>query len=407
MGEIMIIEDKLQVYSYRWILLFIFMLGNLSLQILWISYATVTLDAAIYYNVGEFEILFLSTIFMITYIPVSFIATWFINKFGFRMGVGLGAIINGVFGFLRALAGPNYFLVLLIQIMISISQPFFLNSVSLLSSNWFPESERTKATGLSIISQLLGIALGMVLTPILVVVYSFEAMLLIYGLYGLIIGIVFVILARDKPPTPPSMNVLKEDAKVKGGLKLLFSNKQFWILMIVFFVGLGAFNMVTTYIELIVAPRGLTSIEAGNLGGILLLGGIIGAQVLSILADKLRKRVLLIKISLVITVVSFFLLSFANTTTTLYVSGFLLGFGLLSIGPVLIEHAVDITAPVPEASSNGILMVIGSISGIIFIVAFERLTTPSGDYLPALIVLSILSLIAFLLSFFLKETKRE
>ena len=173
------VEDKLKVYGYRWILLLIFMLGNLSLQILWISYATVTLDAAIYYSVGEFEILFLSTIFMITYIPVSFIATWFINKFGFRMGVGLGAIINGVFGFLRALAGPNYLLVLLIQIMISISQPFFLNSVSLLSGNWFPESERTKATGLSIISQFLGIALGMILTPILVINYSFEVMLFI------------------------------------------------------------------------------------------------------------------------------------------------------------------------------------------------------------------------------------
>jgi len=398
-------EEKPQVYGYRWILLFIFMLGNLSLQILWISYATVTLEAATYYNVNEFEILFLSTIIMITYIPVSFLATWFINKFGFRMGVGLGAIISGIFGFSRALAGPNYLLVLFFQIMIGVSQPFFLNSVSLLSANWFPESERTKATGLSIISQFLGIALGMVLTPILVVVYSIEAMLFIYGLYSLMIGILFVILARDRPPTPPSIKVLKDDAKLKGGLKLLFSNKQFWILLIIFFVGLGAFNMISTYIELIVAPRGLTSIEAGNLGGILLLGGMIGAQLMSVLADKLRKRALLIQISLVITVCSFFLLSFADTTLMLYASGFLLGFGLLSVGPVLFEFAVDITVPVPEASSNGLLMVIGSISGIIFIVAFERLTTPSGDYLPALIVLSVLSLISFFLSIFLKDVK--
>ncbi len=399
-------EDKLKVYSYRWVLLLIFMLGNVSLQILWISYATVTLEAATYYSVGEFEILFLSTIFMITYIPVSFIATWFINIFGIRMGVGLGALINGVFGFLRALAGPNYVLVLFFTVMISLSQPFFLNSVSLLSANWFPESERTKATGLSINSQLLGIALGMVLTPILVVAYSFEVMLFIYGLYSLIIGIVFVILARDKPPTPPSIKLLKEDDKVKGSLKLLLSNRMFWFLLIIFFVGLGAFNMITTYIELIVAPRGLSSIEAGNLGGIMLLGGIIGAQVLSILADKLRKRVLLIRISLVITVASFFLLSFATTTILIYVSGFLLGFGLMSVGPVLVEYAVEITVPAPEASSNGLLMVTGSISGIIFIMGFERFTTPSGDYLPALIVLSFLSLIAFILSFFLKDIKR-
>lgn len=399
-------EDKLKVYSYRWVLLLIFMLGNVSLQILWISYATVTLEAATYYSVGEFEILFLSTIFMITYIPVSFIATWFINRFGIRMGVGLGALINGVFGFLRALAGPNYVLVLFFTVMISLSQPFFLNSVSLLSANWFPESERTKATGLSINSQLLGIALGMVLTPILVVAYSFEVMLFIYGLYSLIIGIVFVILARDKPPTPPSIKLLKEDDKVKGSLKLLLSNRMFWFLLIIFFVGLGAFNMITTYIELIVAPRGLSSIEAGNLGGIMLLGGIIGAQVLSILADKLRKRVLLIRISLLITVASFFLLSFATTTILIYVSGFLLGFGLMSVGPVLVEYAVEITVPAPEASSNGLLMVTGSISGIIFIMGFERFTTPSGDYLPALIVLSFLSLIAFILSFFLKDIKR-
>ena len=399
-------EDKLKVYSYRWVLLLIFMLGNVSLQILWISYATVTLEAATYYSVGEFEILFLSTIFMITYIPVSFIATWFINRFGIRMGVGLGALINGVFGFLRALAGPNYVLVLFFTVMISLSQPFFLNSVSLLSANWFPESERTKATGLLINSQLLGIALGMVLTPILVVAYSFEVMLFIYGLYSLIIGIVFVILARDKPPTPPSIKLLKEDDKVKGSLKLLLSNRMFWFLLIIFFVGLGAFNMITTYIELIVAPRGLSSIEAGNLGGIMLLGGIIGAQVLSILADKLRKRVLLIRISLVITVASFFLLSFATTTILIYISGFLLGFGLMSVGPVLVEYAVEITVPAPEASSNGLLMVTGSISGIIFIMGFEKFTTPSGDYLPALIVLSILSLIAFILSFFLKDIKR-
>ncbi len=398
-------EDKLKVYSYRWVLLLIFMLGNVSLQILWISYATVTLEAATYYSVGEFEILFLSTIFMITYIPVSFIATWFINKFGFRMGVGLGALINGVFGFLRALAGPNYTLVLFIQIMISISQPFFLNSVSLLSANWFPESERTKATGLSINSQFLGIAIGMFLTPIIVIVFNLEVMLFIYGLYALIIGIVFVIFARDSPPTPPSFRVKKEDAPLKGGLKLLILNKQFGIVSVIFFVGLGAFNMITTYIELIVVPRGLTAIEVGNLGGLLILGGIIGATMMSILADKLQKRALLIKISSLIAVASFFMLSFANTTILLYISGFLLGFGLLSVGPVLLEYTVDATIPVPEASSNGLLMVIGSISGILFILGFEGLTTPSGDYLPALIVLSILSLVSFLLSLFLKDVK--
>ena len=343
----------------------------------------------------------------ISYIPVSFIATWFINRFGFRIGVGLGAMINGVFGFLRVLVGPNYPLVLIVQVMVSLSQPFFLNSVSLLSKNWFPESERNTSTGLSVISQLLGIAIGMVLTPILVIAFNLEVMLFIYGLYSLIIGVVFVIFARDEPPTPPSIRVNKEDTEVKGGLKLLFLSKQFVIISIIFFVGLGAFNMLSTYIELIVSPRGLSAIEVGNLGGLMILGGIIGATLMSTLADKLRKRAFLIKISLLIAVASFIVISFANTTPLLYVTGFLLGFGLLSVGPVLLEYAVDVTVPVPEASSNGMLMVIGSISGILFILGFEGFTTPSGDYFPALIVLSILSLVSFVLSLFLKDVKKE
>ena len=49
----------------------------------------------------------------------------------------------------------------------------------------------------------------------------------------------------------------------------------------------------------------------------------------------------------------------------------------------------------------------GSISGILFILGFERLTTPSGDYFPTLLVLSVLSLITFFLSFFLREVRKE
>ena len=398
--------EKVHVYGYRWIILILFMLLNICSQILWISYATVTLEATTYYNVSEFEILFLSTIFMIVYIPVTFITNWFINRFGFKIGVGFGALLNGVFGFLRFLVGPNYLLILFFSIMIAISQPFFLNTVTLLSANWFPESERTTATGLSVISQLLGIALGMVLTPILVIVFSFEIMLFIYGIFSLIIGIIFIIFARDKPPIAPSIKLTEENVIVKGSLKRLIFNKLFWILIIIFLVGLGAFNMVTTYIELIVAPRGLTAIDAGNLGGIMLIGGIVGSVLMSILSDKLRKRIILIKISLLIAFVAFLAISLANNAIMLYIFGFLLGFGLLSVGPVVLEYAVDITVPVPEATSNGMLMMVGAVGGIIFILGFEGFTTPSGDYLPALIVLSILSLVSFILSFFLKDAKR-
>lgn len=397
-------ETKIQVYSYRWIELLLFMFVNITLQMLWISFAPVTSIAEVFYNVDELSILILAMSFMVVYIPITFLASWLIDKHGFKIGAGIGALLAAVFGFLRFFAFTNYSIVLIFQIGIAISQPFVLNSITKLSSNWFPESERTTATGLSIISQFLGIALGMLITPILVTGNDLGLMLLLYGIITMISGILFLIFAKDKPSTPPSEVDTSEKVFMSEGLKQLFTNKQFLILVLVFFIGLGTFNMISSYIELIIIPRGYGVEEAGILGGIMLFGGIIGAIVMSALSDKFKKPKILILTSVLIAVISLFLLTFTSDIILLYMSSFLLGFGILSAGPVALEYAVEITRPVPESSSNGILMMIGQVGGILFILGLVDFTF-NGDYFPALLLLACLTVGIFILGFFLKDTK--
>src|SRR5665647_185442 len=48
----------------------------------------------------------------------------------------------------------------------------------------------------------------------------------------------------------------------------------------------GIFN----WIESIVRPKGFDISQAGNLGGALLIGGIVGAAIIPLLSDKLHKR---------------------------------------------------------------------------------------------------------------------
>ncbi|MFX0044045.1 MAG: MFS transporter, partial [Candidatus Hodarchaeota archaeon] len=148
-------KENIEVYGFRWIVLLLFMLVNISLQILWISFAPVRSVAATFYDVDELFIDLLAMSFMVVYIPVTFLSAWMIDKFGFRIGAGIGAIIAGIFGLLRFFAFEDYFLVLLFQIGIGIGQPFILNVVTKLSANWFPDSERTTATGIALISQFL------------------------------------------------------------------------------------------------------------------------------------------------------------------------------------------------------------------------------------------------------------
>jgi len=393
----------MQVYGFRWIVLLLFMFANLVLQILWISFASITIEAAVFYGVAELDILLLSLVFMIAYIPVTFLASWIIDKYDFRIGAGIGAVLAGIFGLLRYFAGGDYLLVLIFQIGIAVGQPFVLNSITRLSANWFPESERTSATGLSMISQFIGIMLGILITPFIYEAFNISIMLLIYGILAVISGALFVIFAKNKPPTPPSTEISGERVLMGTGLRQLFLNKYFIILFITFFFGLGIFNFVTSYIELIVTPRGFDATDAGLLGGLMLIGGIIGCVIMSFLSDKYKKRKILLIISILVATTSLFIITFSADPIILYLFSFLLGYGILSAGPVALEYAVDLTKPIPEATSNGMLMMIGQVGGIIFILFFEGFTTPLGDYFPTLLLESIFLLAVLVIAFFLKE----
>ena len=74
------------------------------------------------------------------------------------------------------------------------------------------------------------------------------------------------------------------------GLKHAVKIKAFWFFLAISFIGLGIFNGLTTWVEGIIRPRGFTPSDAGTIGALLLVGGLIGAIVIPSLSDKQRKR---------------------------------------------------------------------------------------------------------------------
>jgi fucose permease len=131
-------QSTFKVYPYRWVVLIVFMLVVAINQLLWITFAAITGDAAIYYDVSHLSIGLLSMSFMIVYIIVSIPASWVIDTYGMRVAVGIGAAFTGVFGLMRGLAGEDYTLVLIAQIGIAVGQPFILNAITTVAAHWFP-----------------------------------------------------------------------------------------------------------------------------------------------------------------------------------------------------------------------------------------------------------------------------
>lgn len=389
-------------YAYRWIVLSAFVLVASMTQILWISFAPITSAAAEFYGTSVLNIGLLSMVFMVVYILVFLPAAWVIDTWGFKAAVGIGAVLSAVFALTRGLFASNFALVLASQTGIAIGQPFVIGAITKIAARWFPVRERATASGLGTLALYLGPLGAMLLSPYLFLRLGMRRMLILYGVAAAVAAVVFLVAAREKPPTPAGPD---ERTLMFDGLKAMLRRRDFLILLAMFFVGLGMFNGVATWIEDIVRPRGFTISQAGLLGGLMLVGGIVGAVVIPIFSDRSRRRKPFLLAALIGLIPGLLGMAFAGSLGLLLFSGFVFGFFLLSAGPIGFQYAAEIMHPAPEGTSNSLLLVIGQISGIIFIFAMNAGRSPSNGAMTASIIgLAVLAAVATVFAAFLPES---
>jgi len=251
----------------------------------------------------------------------------------------------------------------------AIAQPFLLNAFTKLASNWFPENEEALASGLLTMSMFIGFTIVMILC---------------------------LVLVKDKPKLPPNPIAAEKKVTMTIGLKALFRNRDFLLLLGIFFIGVGAFNAILTKIDYIFKNRPLdidSALAPGIVGGLIVIGGLCGAVILSALSDKYHKRRIFLIMAAGMAVPLSLFLQYISSIVLLGLCGFVFGFFLISAMPVGLTYAVEKTHPVPEATSNGILMLSGQISGLPIVFLFN------------MTAITILFGVAFILALLLHDIK--
>jgi len=341
-------NSAIKVYSYRWIVLIVFSIINALVQLNWITFAPITVDCITLYNTSAFWIVLLSMSFMLVYIFVSVPASYIIDRYGIRVGVGIGAVITGVFGMLRGLYGDDYTMVAASQFALAVAQPFILNAITKVAAEWFPINERATATGVTVLSQFVGIIVAMALTkPIAqsfmtgdatgrLTMDAVKGMLMIYGYASVASAMLFIIFAKDKPPTPPCRADEVERFGVFDGLGHIFRHRDMILLLVIFFIGMGMFNAISTFIDLILASKGYVAggNEAGNVGAAMMVAGILGAAIIPPISDKLRKRKFFFLICMIGMLPGLAGLTCATGYVPLLVSSGIFGFFFMAAAPM-------------------------------------------------------------------------
>jgi MFS family permease len=383
------VERGYRVYGYRWVVLGVVMLVNFVIQVLWIGYGSIIADAADYYGVSHQLVTLLSMVFMIAFIPLSLPAAWVIDSRGFRAAVGFGVVLMGVFGVLRGLSGSNYTLALLCTIGIAVAQPFLLNSWTKVPANWFAPGERATAVGLITLASMLGVGAGLALSPVFIGGMSIGTMQLVYGVVAAVSAVAFLALARERPATSPGPAGEEARALMLDGLKHAVTVRPFLVILGIAFVLMGVFNGVTSWIGDIVLPRGFGADDAGLLGLVMLVSGVVGAVVLSAMSDRQGKRIRYLVLTLSLAIPSLIGVAFVSASLLLYVSSAALGFFIVGALPIGMQYAAEVTYPTPEGTSNGLVQLCGQCS-VIFVYIMGPLRTESGSFAVSLVLMSVL-----------------
>ncbi|MEA4964900.1 MAG: MFS transporter [Oscillospiraceae bacterium] len=406
-------KQEYKVYSYRWVVLVVYLLTAAVLQLLWATFFSVTTTAWQYYGfenaaTGESAINLLSIIFMVGMIAFSFPAMAAYEKWGFKRVVGLSAVLMAVSAVARGAFGASYQAVVISTCGFALAQPFILNAPGLVAGKWFPENERATANGVGLLANYVGMAVGLLVTPLLLAGGgNIPGMLRIYGAAAAAVTILFLVFAKEKPATPPCSEADAKRSDFKEGMKTALKKKDFVVSIILFFCILGVFNTFFTMIEPLISSMTDGAVDAtgsGIVGVVVLIVGIVGSFVISMISDKdkRRRRLPYMILSSLLGIVGLILFMVLGGLGGMITAGALYGFFIIGSAPVVLTFAAESAYPTSEGTSEGLLMFAGNVGGVVFLGAASLL---GGNHAAVMIGMIAISAICVLLMLGAKETK--
>lgn len=365
--------EPYKLYKRRWLILLLFVLYSMSNAMQWIQYSIISNIITRFYSVDSYAVSWTSMIYMISYVPLIFPASWFLDKKGLRVSTMIGALGTAGGSWIKvASASPDRFAVTFVgQTVVAVSQVFVLSVPARLAAVWFGQNEVSSACSIGVFGNQLGVAIGFLLPSLMVKNHdnlediANDLSVMYYSVAGFttVLFVLIILLFKAEPPLPPSPAQAEqranEDSNFVGSVKRLMTNKGYLLLMMSYSLNVGVFYAISTLLNDVVLKYFPDNEEdPGRIGLIMVLAGMVGSIVAGVVLDKTHRfketAMTLYVFSLLGMVVYTFTLDIGQISIV-YFTGALLGFFMTGYLPVGFELAAELTFPEPEGTSAGLL----------------------------------------------------
>jgi predicted MFS family arabinose efflux permease len=239
-------------------------------QMLWLTYTPITTDAAHHYGVSTGAIGWLAEIFPLLYVVLAVPAGRLIDQ-RMPLWLGVGAALTAAGGLLR-LAGDSYVLVLAGQVLVAVAQPLVLNAVTKVSGSYLRERDRASGIAMSSAGIFAGMVLALVLGAALGPHRLGTLLIVQAGIAVVAAALLCGALRRPGAHVEPAASAVP--------LRRVWADRYLRRLTGLICLGFGVFIALTTWLQTLLEPAGVSDTAAGYLLLAMVLAGVAGSAVL-------------------------------------------------------------------------------------------------------------------------------
>jgi predicted MFS family arabinose efflux permease len=365
----------------NWWVIATYALAGAANQMLWLTFTPITTPAAHHYGVSVNDIGWLSEIFPLLYVVLAVPAASLLDRW-FRPSLAAGVTLTSLGGVLR-LGGDTFAWVLAGQILVAIAQPLILNAVTGLASAYL--SPKSRPLGIALGSA--GIFLGMLASLTLGSALGgdrIHTLLVIDAIFALAAGTsMLVAFATSRP--------MKLTGDVTGlfGLGTVWREPGIRRLALVSFIGFGFFIALTTWLQTLLKPAGISASTAGWILVGAVLAGVIGSVLLPPPVIRARADHLLFRAASLVTCLSCVLFATWKSVPAIATAAAISGFFMLACLPVILEIAERRAGPA-GTSATALIWLSGNAGGIVIALLVQ---TVVHHPLPAFLLMAAIPLL--------------
>ena len=340
----------------RWGVIGTYALAGAANQMLWLTFTPITTPSAQHYGVSANDIGLLAEIFPLLYVLLAVPAASLLDRW-FRPSLAAGALLTALGGVVR-LGGDTFAWALGGQVMIAVGQPLILNAVTGLASGYL--SERSRPLGIAVGSA--GIFLGMLMSLVLGAAIG-GAHLHLLLVVDAAFAVVTTLAMLGAFALAPAMRV-SGDVTGLFGLGTVWREPGIRRLAMISFVGFGLFIALTTWLQTLLKPAGISASTAGWVLVGAVVAGVVGSVILPPPVIRARRDHLLFRAAGLATCGACVLFAVWKWVPAVAAGAVLIGFFMLAALPVILEIAERRAGPA-GTSATALIWLSGNAGGIV------------------------------------------